>query len=263
MASLAELLRTAQAAAPGLSGQTIPNGLPGAAPSPLEGLLSTGLSGRPVSFGDLTGLGGGLGRLLGQPAGGIPGIPGIPGPGVGLGVPNLPRAQPTGDYADLPGKYGQLVHPQGAYGGMQLQQGAYQSLHQSGFDMGEILGGSFRTNAQQAQLYASDPNRFAAPGVSLHEYGLAIDVSAPYRDTPDFLQRVKPWLLSHGWYQERSDEPWHFSFGVFTPAPQRFGPEHSTQPPTMTSRPNRPTPTVPDSGRRHRRPRPSAYRSRI
>jgi hypothetical protein len=94
MASLADLLRTAQGslALPGTEGlPELPDGVP-QAESPLQDLLATGMSGQPVSFGDLTGIGGGLGRLLQAPGGQLPGLPGSPGVGgfAGGGYPTSP-----------------------------------------------------------------------------------------------------------------------------------------------------------------------------
>lgn len=69
------------------------------------------------------------------------------------------------------------------------------------------LTDSFRTNAQQADLYRRKPGLAAKPGRSLHEKGLAIDV-ANWRE-------VRHLLLAAGWKQfNAKKEPWHFSYGV-------------------------------------------------
>lgn len=71
--------------------------------------------------------------------------------------------------------------------------------------------GSWRACSLQAQLYRSDPNRFAAPNTTAHCRGLAIDVS----QNQNYLARIKKALLLREWYQSRpDDEPWHFSFGI-------------------------------------------------
>lgn len=75
-----------------------------------------------------------------------------------------------------------------------------------------ILDNSYRTSAQQAAGYASDPHRFAPPGHSLHEKGLAVDVNSKLMSLND------PALVSafagNGWFRARMDEPWHWSYGV-------------------------------------------------
>jgi hypothetical protein len=71
---------------------------------------------------------------------------------------------------------------------------------------------SYRTYAQQAAGYASDPSRFAPPQESAHVRGLAIDVHTGRLNisNPKLLQA----LQSAGWCQANPNhEPWHFSFG--------------------------------------------------
>lgn len=70
--------------------------------------------------------------------------------------------------------------------------------------------GASRTFAEQASLYASDPKRFAPPNKSLHVVGLAIDVHASYVNRPEVISA----FTSEGWHRARSDEPWHWSYGV-------------------------------------------------
>ena len=139
------------------------------------------------------------------------------GHGISNGTAHIPSGGPTSsvDYSSLPGMYGRLVDPKGGPSDLRLQAGAANSL-KGILPYSAILGGSYRTYAQQAADYARDPHRFAPPGKSLHEYGLAIDVNTGYLSShPD----VRRQLLANGWYQERPDEPWHFSYGVYHAAP--------------------------------------------
>ena len=71
---------------------------------------------------------------------------------------------------------------------------------------------SFRTHEQQAALHAQKPELAAAPGGSLHERGLAIDVPVTFlRAHPETAAA----LQSVGFRQfSPSVEPWHFSFGI-------------------------------------------------
>jgi hypothetical protein len=188
-----------------------------------------------------------LGPILGKGKGGTGSAQGdidrginIVAHGLSNGTTTIPSGGPTSsiDYASLPGMYGKLVDPPGGPSDLRLQKGAWQSLHSLGVPASAILGGSYRTYAQQAASYAKDPNRFAPPGKSLHEYGLAIDV------TSSMIDKYASKLLANGWYRERSDEPWHFSFGVFTPAPT--SPAH-----TSRSQPSNPPKAAPKA------PRPS------
>lgn len=166
--------------------------------------------------------------------------------------------QPTGDYADLPGKYGNLVDPKQGPGDLRLQAGALQSLHGI-LPLSAVLPGSYRSHEQQANLYASDQQRYAPPGKSLHEYGLAIDVNTGFlSEHPEVRQQ----LINAGWYQERPDEPWHFSYGFFSPVPTA-----PTPTPKPTGGRNRPTPvgrSAPTPRPRRRQPEPpNVTRQRI
>ena len=140
------------------------------------------------------------------------------------------------DYDSLRGRYGPLIDPPKGPDDLMLQRRALLSLHAAGVPLSAILAGSYRSNAQQTALYAKDPDRYAAPSYSLHEYGLAIDVNSALAD------KYRQALLNAGWYQERADEPWHFSYGVFNPG-------DVTQPPSRN--PSRPT-----NRRTRERPRP-------
>jgi hypothetical protein len=74
-----------------------------------------------------------------------------------------------------------------------------------------LLPGSWRSCARQAELHASDPRRFAAPEISGHPRGIAIDVD----QSQPRLRLVNRALRRAGWLQARpDDEPWHWSWGV-------------------------------------------------
>lgn len=137
------------------------------------------------------------------------------------------------DYDALRGRYGPLVDPPKGPGDLMLQRRALLSLNDAGLPLSAILGGSYRSNAQQASYYARNPRRYAPPGMSLHEYGLAIDVNSGYlAANPGVRDR----LLAQGWYQERPDEPFHFSFGVFNPEDVRSGQRRNQSSPAPTGR---------------------------
>lgn len=73
-----------------------------------------------------------------------------------------------------------------------------------------ILAGSKRTCATQAALYRKDPHRYADPKLTGHTRGIAIDVD---QSQPN-LAKVNAALAKAGWTRARSDEPWHWSYGV-------------------------------------------------
>ena len=74
-----------------------------------------------------------------------------------------------------------------------------------------ILPGTNRTCATQTQLYNSDKNRYAAPQITGHTRGLAIDRS----NSQEELAVVDACLAQAGWNRTRpTDEPWHWSYGV-------------------------------------------------
>jgi hypothetical protein len=76
-----------------------------------------------------------------------------------------------------------------------------------------VLTGSIRTCERQAELYRSDPQRFADPAKTGHTRGLAIDVSTNLSWLK--RRRIKWALANRGWHQSRpTDEPWHYSFGI-------------------------------------------------
>ena len=103
-------------------------------------------------------------------------------------------------------------------GGVTLQQPAMQALLQAlgqyGYrpGVGELgLFGpqsTYRTQAQQARLYAQKPGIAAPPGQSYHQQGLAIDVPAALQTARFFAL-----LRALGWNQLPS-ESWHWSYGV-------------------------------------------------
>ena len=77
--------------------------------------------------------------------------------------------------------------------------------------------GSFRSYAQQAAAYAANPGKFAPPGQSLHEVGLAVDVSSAFHNLDD--PRLVAAFTNAGWYRQGKvingrPEPWHWTYGV-------------------------------------------------
>jgi hypothetical protein len=70
--------------------------------------------------------------------------------------------------------------------------------------------GSWRDYDYQVVLYARDSSRYAKPWVSGHVQGLCIDVNT----TLPFLDDANAALAATGWRRVRSDEPWHWSWGV-------------------------------------------------
>jgi LAS superfamily LD-carboxypeptidase LdcB len=67
----------------------------------------------------------------------------------------------------------------------------------------------YRTEAQQAALYAQKPGLAAPPGHSYHETGKALDVHS------EDIDRLVRWLSKHPRYGNRiyrpmDYEPWHF-----------------------------------------------------
>ena len=99
---------------------------------------------------------------------------------------------------------------------IKLQAAAVRSLQAAEAASGYkilITGSGWRSCELQAQLYKSDPNRFAHPDKTAHTRGLAIDV-----DMTQSLTRRKAIhraLLHRHWHQSRpDDEPWHYSFGI-------------------------------------------------
>lgn len=78
--------------------------------------------------------------------------------------------------------------------------------------------GTFRSFAEQAAAYAKDPNRFAPPGQSLHEVGLAIDVADTVAGGVNNPKLINA-FASNGWFRRGKEingtpEPWHWSYGV-------------------------------------------------
>ena len=72
-----------------------------------------------------------------------------------------------------------------------------------------VLPGTNRTCATQAQLYRSDPGRYADPKYTGHCRGIAVDV----RQDQDDLAEANKALASAGWKRVRTDESWHWSYG--------------------------------------------------
>lgn len=74
------------------------------------------------------------------------------------------------------------------------------------------LTGAWRSREQQAAGYASDPDRFAPPGDSAHEYGIAVDVDTRYTNVtdPDFVKVMN----DKGWVAAGKSGAMHFSYGI-------------------------------------------------
>lgn len=97
--------------------------------------------------------------------------------------------------------------------GCRLMEGAAESLRHVAATLGvpSIKTVScWRSHAQQISLYARKPGLAARPGTSLHERGLAADISTSFLARHPKLARL---LRLHGWQQFNPGlEPWHFSF---------------------------------------------------
>ena len=113
----------------------------------------------------------------------------------------------------MPGGGNIITGPQGIQG----SAGAIKSLRMAQRQLGLPIFGNivsdYRTRAEQQRLYnlykAGKGNLAAPPGESLHELGLAFDIST------SFLQRnpeLKRWLTNHGWHNSVEGEPWHWSY---------------------------------------------------
>lgn len=75
-----------------------------------------------------------------------------------------------------------------------------------------ICGHGWRSCEYQAELYASDHERYAPPSKSLHPRGLALDLG---NMGPLFKRRVWRALKNQFWHQPMpSSEPWHFSYFI-------------------------------------------------
>lgn len=88
------------------------------------------------------------------------------------------------------------------------------------------LSGGGRSYEAQVIGYAANPERFALPGNSLHEYGLAVDLNQTagksFMEDPKLIAA----FTSNGWYRRGKrgkwyqgdstviPEPWHWSYGI-------------------------------------------------
>jgi len=106
------------------------------------------------------------------------------------------------------------IYHQDAQRYVKLQRAAIASLQAAE----EVLNakiyvtGSWRSCSLQAKLRRSDPKRFADPNTTAHCRGLAIDVSQ--NQTAKKLAKIDRELRIRHWHQARTDEPWHYSFGI-------------------------------------------------
>jgi hypothetical protein len=103
----------------------------------------------------------------------------------------------------------------GGPSGVELQKPALRSLWQvrraTGLPIFGNISSSYRTQSEQAALYAAKPGIAAPPGQSLHQQGLAIDVDSGWLAAHPEIRQA---LLSSGWHQfDPQREPWHFSYG--------------------------------------------------
>lgn len=73
-----------------------------------------------------------------------------------------------------------------------------------------INTGTWRSFSLQYSLWRSDSGRYANPYYSGHVQGIAIDVNTEWEHFED----ARACLSTIGWKQVRSDEPWHYTFGV-------------------------------------------------
>jgi len=73
-----------------------------------------------------------------------------------------------------------------------------------------VVTGSWRSFSLQQMLYREDPQRYANPYSSGHVQAIAIDVNTTNKD----FQLQREILKNVGWKQARTDEPWHWSWGV-------------------------------------------------
>jgi len=89
---------------------------------------------------------------------------------------------------------------------------------QTGLVTAAIKTSGFRSRETQAQLYQEFLNGgalAAAPGTSLHEKGLAIDLFNVGPDAMAYIEKMKPIMNSNGWFQNPDivkDDPSHFEF---------------------------------------------------
>ena len=147
---------------------------------------------------------------------------GAPGNGVNIGklLAGMPMFQQKGGVSARPqasGHYpgdghqhaigGNWVPLSGRFKGDPGLAAAYQqALSYAGVPI--RLNSAGRTHAEQVDLKRRKPTLAAAPGHSLHEKGLAIDVDN-WRDP-----KVKAALERAGFRQfDARKEPWHFSYG--------------------------------------------------
>jgi len=98
---------------------------------------------------------------------------------------------------------------------VKLQQAALNSLvvvqDNIGFPV-FVTGHGWRSCADQRDLHAQDPARYASADESFHCRGLAIDVDQSV--TSQHLEEIHNALRTHDWFQSRpTSEPWHYSFG--------------------------------------------------
>lgn len=280
MASLADLLAAAQTATPGLVGQVLPSAGPGAPPSPLEGLLRTGLSGQPLTLPDVTGIGGGLGRLLGQGApqagfGGGFGLPPAPGGGFSFGDGTGGPTPYSGPTSFQPVRTGHMPiidrQPEPIPSGREVAP----EIQRVYYELWSRWPESSNLGTHVVKYIRGDP----ANGLSEHSFGDAIDIGGP----DEQLTEQASWLANHAgklgvtevifkdaiW---TDDEGWHpYTSGghdthIHVTGPQTYGDTSPSFPlidwnPPRPSRPSRPTGPTGPTGPQPSPPSPSDVRT--
>lgn len=100
--------------------------------------------------------------------------------------------------------------------GVVMQSQAMLALQAASNAVGvAILGGGYRSHAQQVQTYNNKPGLAAPPGYSYHEVGLAIDVNVGRLKQLGVWEQARRALLAAGFRQfDAQKEPWHFSYVV-------------------------------------------------
>lgn len=68
-----------------------------------------------------------------------------------------------------------------------------------------VINSGKRSYQEQAALYASNPEKAAKPGRSLHEFGLALDIPSVYTDQLEKLGLMR----KYGFTRPVGGEPWH------------------------------------------------------
>lgn len=97
---------------------------------------------------------------------------------------------------------------------MKLDQEALTSLLRVFMAYGRpiTMSGTFRSREAQARGHAENPDRFAAPGTSAHEVGLAVDIDMNKHNVED--PKLVEAFLANGWFRVGRSGHMHWSYGV-------------------------------------------------